>query len=792
VGLHQTGYFLTPIRGDFLFRHTRSLSVAATTLSLFLADASYAQQGGTIKEISVQGNQRVEAETVRSYLVLAEGDPFDDIKIDKSLKALFATGLFADVSIRREGDNLAVRVVENPIINRVAFENNHHVKTDQLEKEVQLKARAVYTRTKVQSDVKRILDLYRHNGRFAATVEPKLIELPQNRVDLVFEINEGEGTYVEQIGFLNNKTFEDTELKDVIQTREEKWWRFLSSDDTYDPDRVNYDRELLRRFYMKNGYADFRVVSSVAELSPDRTKFFLTFTLDEGERYRVGKVVIKSALKDLKPEDLAFAAKDVEEGDWYNADQIEDIVQKLTDAVGNKGYAFTDIRPQLTRDRANRVIDVTFDIKEAPHVFVERIDIEGNVATLDKVIRREFRLVEGDAFNAARLRRSKERIKDLDYFDKSDVTNVASDTSPDRTVIKATVTEKSTGQVSFGLGYSTTIGALIDVGLSQRNLLGTGQAASINASLAIKQTNITLGYTEPYFLDRHVAAGFDLFHSATSTIQTLVYDANTTGGDIRFGYAYDEYLSQLWKYTASVTNITNIQEGASIYIQEEAGTHALSSIGQTLLYDRRDSRIQTTSGYYLRLGTEYAGLGGDQYFIRTNIGAGQFFKLSHDGNWVLSLTASLSDIEPVGGKSILINQRFFLGGDTMRGFKVAGISPRDYVTQDALGGLWQAIGSAELKVPLGLPKEFGVQGLLFTDVGTVGQTDKSVSALATTQNFNGQTSFVQQSSAPRVSAGAGVIWKSPMGPINIDIGMPIVRQSYDKIQIFRLNFGQRF
>ena len=766
--------------------------MAVTTLSLFLAEISYAQQGGTIKEISVQGNQRVEAETVRSYLVLAEGDGFDDVKIDKSLKALFATGLFADVSIRREGDNLAVRVVENPIINRVAFENNHHVKTDQLEKEVQLKARAVYTRTKVQTDVKRILDLYRHNGRFAATVEPKLIELPQNRVDLVFEINEGEGTYVEQIAFLNNKTFDDTELKDVLQTKEEKWWRFLSSDDTYDPDRVNYDRELLRRFYMKNGYADFRVVSSIAELSPDRTKFFLTFTLDEGERYRVGKVIIKSALKDLKAEDLTYTAKDVEEGDWYNADQIEEIVQKLTDAVGNKGYAFTDIRPQLTRDRANRVIDVTFDIKEAPHVFVERIDIEGNVATLDKVIRREFRLVEGDAFNAARLRRSKERIKDLDFFEKSDVTNVASDTAPDRTVIKATVTEKSTGQVSFGLGYSTTIGALIDVGLAQRNLLGTGQAASINASLAIKQTNVTLSYTEPYFLDRHVAAGVDLFHSATSTIQTLVYDANTTGGDVRFGFAYDEYLSQLWKYTASVTDISNVQTGASIYIEEEAGNHSLSSIGQTLLYDRRDSRIQTTSGYYLRFGTEYAGLGGTEYFLRSNVGAGQYFKLSRDGGWVLSVTGSLSDILPVENKSVLINQRFFLGGDTMRGFKVAGISPRDYVTQDALGGLWQAIASAELKVPLGLPKEFGVQGLLFADVGTVGQTDKSVTSLAATQSSNGQTSFVQQSSSPRVSAGAGVIWKSPMGPINIDLGMPIVRQSYDKIQIFRLNFGQRF
>lgn len=767
-----------------MFRHIRTLFLAVAIISLFSIDVSNAQPGGTIREITVQGNQRVEAETVKSYLTLAVGDGFDESKIDKSLKALFATGLFADVTIRREGDNLAVRVVENPIINRVAFENNHHVKTDQLEKEVQLKARAVYTRTKVQTDVKRILDLYRHNGRFAATVEPKLIELPQNRVDLVFEINEGEGTYVEQIAFLNNKYFDDNELKDIIQTREERWWRFLSSDDTYDPDRVNYDRELLRRFYMKNGYADFRVVSSVAELSSDREKFYITFTLDEGERYRIGKVVIKSALKDLHAEDLTYAIKDVETGDWYNADQIEDIVQKLTDAVGNKGYAFTDIRPALSRNRDARTIDVTFDIKEAPHVFVERIDIEGNVATLDKVIRREFRLVEGDAFNAARLRRSRERIKDLDFFEKSDVTNVASDTAPDRTVIKAVVTEKSTGQVQFGLGYSTTIGALVDVGLSQRNLLGTGQTAAINASLAVKQTQITLGYTEPYFMDRHVAAGFDIFRSDTSVNQTLVYAATTTGADIRFGYSYDEFLSQLWKYTISETNVHDVQSGASVYIQEEAGLTTVSSVGQTLLYDRRDSRIQTTSGYYLRFGTEIAGVGGSEHWLRTNVGAGKYFHLSHDEGWVLSFTGTAQDIHAYDGNNIRINERFFLGGDTMRGFKVGGVSPRDYSSGDALGGLWEAVASAELKVPLGLPKEFGVQGLLFTDVGTIGPTDNSVKGIA--------GAIIQQSSAPRVSTGVGVIWKSPMGPINIDLAFPLVRESYDKIQIFRLNFGQRF
>lgn len=770
-----------------MYRHTRTLTMAVAAVALMAADVSYAQQGGTIREITVSGNQRVESETVKSYLSLAEGDAFDDSKIDKSLKTLFATGLFADVNIRREGDSLAVRVVENPVINRVAYEGNHHVKTDQMEKEVQLKARSVYTRTKVQADVKRILDLYRHNGRFAATVEPKLIELPQNRVDLVFEINEGEATSVERISFLNNRQFDDDDLKNVIQTKEEKWWRFLSSDDTYDPDRVAYDRDQMRKFYMRNGYADFRVVSSVAELSDDREKFYITFTLDEGERYRYGKVTVKSALKDLKAEDLQPLAKKLEEGDWYNADEVEDVVQKLTDAVGNKGYAFTDIRPTLIRNRENRTIDVLFDIKEAPHVFVERIDIRGNVRTLDKVIRREFRLVEGDAFNAARLRRSRERIKDLDFFDKPDVTNVASDTAPDRTVINVDVTEKSTGQLQFGLGYSSTIGALIDVGASERNLLGTGQIVSANASLALKQTQITLGYTEPYFLDRHVAVGADLFEYNTAVLETLVYSATSTGGDVRASYSYDEYLSHLWKYTLSQTRVADVQAGASIYIQEEAGTTTLSSVSQTLLYDRRDSRIQPTSGYYLRFGTEFAGVGGTENFLRSSVGAGQYFKLDRAADWVLSFSAAASDIEALGSRDIRINERFFLGGDSMRGFKIAGISPRDYQTQDAIGGLWQATANVELRVPLGLPKEFGVQGTLFTDVGSVGGTSKSVT---NTQLPAGD--FIQQSSSPRVASGFGIIWKSPMGPIDIDIAYPLVKESFDKVQIFRLNFGQRF
>jgi len=734
---------------------------------------------GQIQQISIQGNQRIEPETIRSYLSVAEGDPFDENKIDKTLKSLYATGLFADVSIRREGDSLVVKVVENPIINRIAFEGNKRVKSDQLQTEVQLKPRTVYTRTKVQGDVKRILDIYRRNGRFAASVDPKIIELPQNRIDLVFEINEGPSTNVTRIDFVGNREYSDSALREILQTKEERWYRFLSSDDTYDPDKVNYDRELLRRFYLKNGYADFRVISSVAELSPDRERFFITFGLEEGERYHLGKLDVKSAIRELKAEDLQASITKIESGDWYNADLVESTIQTLTDEAGNKGYAFIDIKPVFVRHRQEHIVDITFDVHEGPRVFVERIDIQGNVRTLDKVIRREFRLVEGDAFNSAKLRRSRERLKDLNFFEKAEVNAQPSETSPDRTVIKVDVTEKSTGELSFGIGWSSAVGALLDIGARERNLLGRGQDLNVNASLAIKRTQLSLGFTEPYFLDRRVAAGFDLFATRTSPQQSLVYSASTAGGDLRAGYYYNEYLSHSFKYTLSVTNVSNIDPTASIYILDQKGITTMSSLGHSVLYDRRDSKVDPTSGYYLRFGNEVAGLGGSEHFLRNSAGAGEYIKLGE--NTVMLLATSGGYMTALNNSPIRINQRFYLGGDSFRGFREAGVSPRDPTTRDALGGLWQATATAEVKFPLGLPKELGVQGKVFSDAGSIGSTDSSV-----------PKNSVLQSSSPRLTVGSGIVWKSPMGPINIDLGMPLIKQQGDQSQIFRLNFGTRF
>jgi len=744
---------------------------------LVAAAPAFAQEGGRVRQIVVQGTQRIEIETVKSYMAISEGDPYDGDRVDRSLKTLYNTGLFADVAIRREGDTVVVRVVENPIINRIAFEGAKRIKEEELTQETQLRPRVVYTRTKVQNDVKRILDLYRRNGRFAATVDPKIIQLEQNRVDLVFEINEGQPTYVKRINFVGNRKYSDSRLREVLMTKEERWYRFFSSDDTYDPDRLTYDRELLRRYYLKHGYADFRVVSGVAELTPDREGFFITMTMEEGDRYTFGKGDVKSAIKDIKPEDLQPLITS-EEGEWYNADQVEDIVQNLTDALGSRGYAFVDVRPQVNRDRENKTITITYDIQEGPRVYVERIDITGNVRTLDKVIRREFKLVEGDAFNTAKLRRSRQRVKDLNFFEKAEVTNVPSETAPDRTVIKVDVQEKSTGELSFGVGWSTVAGPLVEASMRERNLLGKGQDVRIAGSIGTRQNQVSFSFTEPYFLDRQLAAGFDVFATTRKLQDESGYDANSIGTSLRAGYQINENLRQDWKYTIKRDKVENIDSYASTYIKEQEGTATLSSIQQTLLWDYRDSRIEPTEGYFIRVNNEFAGLGGTQKFIRNNIGVGQYFPLAEQVT--LGLTANAGIITGIGDEKIRITERYFLGGDTLRGFANAGVSPRDRTTEDALGGLWQYYGSAQVKFPLGLPDELGFAGQLFTDFGSIGETE----------NYTSGT--IDQSSSIRVSVGAGVTWKSPMGPVAVDLGFPLKKESFDERELFRFNFGTRF
>jgi outer membrane protein insertion porin family len=727
-----------------------------------------------VQQIRIEGTERVEAETVRSYLAVKPGDAFNPDSVDRSLKNLYATGLFSDVSMRREGNTLVVVVVENPIINRLAFEGNSKLSSEDLTNEVQLRPRVVYTRTKVQNDVQRILDLYRRNGRFAATVDPKIIQLPQNRVDLVFEINEGPSTGISRIAFVGNRRFSDSALKGTLQTKETRWYRFLSTDDTYDPDRVTLDRDLLRRFYLKNGYADFRVLSAVAELAPDGDSFYLTFTLEEGERYKFGDIDVTTNLPNLDVQELK-ALVTVSQGDWYNADDVDNTVKALTDAVGSRGYAFAQIEPVVTRDRDKRILGINFQIQEGPRVYVERIDIEGNVRTLDSVIRREFQLVEGDAFNTSKLQRTEKRLKDLAYFKKVEVKPVPG-SAPDKTVLLTTVQEQSTGDFTIGAGYSTSDGPLAQFSIKERNLLGRGQTVQGNALIAAKRSEYDVGFTEPYFLGRELSATADVFHTTQTATQNLVFDSQSTGGYVGLGYRLTDNLTHGIKYTLRQDTISNVQPGASRFIVEQVGSRLASVVTNQLDYDRLDSRVDPTEGYYLRGAVDVAGAGGDVHYVRFTGSARKYYSFGPeyvllariDGGYVKGL-----------GEGVRIEDRFFLGGDNFRGFRVGAVGPHDSVTLDDLGANTYYVGTLEQSFPLGLPKELGISGRVFTDMGSSFNVDEPGPGIS-------------DSGSLRVSAGVGMSWHSPFGPIRLDLGYPVVREKLDRTEIIRISFGTNF
>ena len=646
--------------------------------------------GAVVEAIKVEGNQRIEDGTIRSYMLIRPGDGFDQDQVDRSLKALYDTGLFQDVRLTRDGSVLTVHVTENPIVNRVAFEGNHKIGDDTLKTETQLRPRAVFTAERADADRRHILDLYARRGYFNASVEPRIIRLAQNRVDVVFQIDDGQVTLVSRIAIVGNKAFSQSTLTDVIDSREERWWRFLSSSDQYDPERLNYDKELLRRFYLKKGYADFEVLDARGELSPDRASFFVTYTISEGQRYRVGKVTINSTLRNMAGEDLRpvlpFA-----EGDWYDGDAVGKAADAMDAAVRARGYNFVEVKPRVSRNAETHVINLTFDIAEGPRVYIERIDINGNQRTQDNVIRRQLRVAEGDALNPEAIRTSRTRLTDLGYFTNVEMVN-APGSAPDKDDLTVNITEKATGELSFGGGYSTDAGALVDVGLAERNLVGTGIDASINGVLAQKRSSITLSVTEPYFLDRNLVVGGDLFLIQTNYLGTEPYDERRAGFALRGGYEFTDHLRQVWTYSLVQRTVFDVLTTASPFITNQAGTTLLSQVGQVLTFDFRDSRLYPHSGFVVNVGTDFAGLGGDAKFARANLDTAYYIPLDYftgNADWGLKLAASAGYLDSIGGKDLIID-RYFLGGDNLRGFQTGGAGPHDAVSGDPVGGrlLW--------------------------------------------------------------------------------------------------------
>jgi outer membrane protein insertion porin family len=743
--------------------------------------------GGIIATIKVEGNQRIETGTILSYMLVQPGDAFDPDRMDRSLKTLYATGLFQDVRLTREGDTLVVHVVENPLVNRVAFEGNHKLTDDQLRPEMQLKPRAVYTPALAEQDRQHILDMYAKRGYYNARVDPQIIRLDQNRVDVVYQINDGTITLISKIIFVGNQHFSEDRLSEVINSREERWWRFLSTSDEYDPERLNFDKELLRRFYLKNGYVDFQVLDAKSELAPDRSGFFLTFTLSEGERYRVGKITINSQIRNLKGDDLRGDVQ-IDEGDWYDGDAVGRSVDAMELDVHNRGFAFVEVKPRITRDTQKHIVDLTFDVGEGPRVYVERIDIVGNTRTKDKVIRREFRLAEGDAFSAEAVRRSRQRLQDLNYFNSVTI-NTTPGSAPDKAILTTTVDEKATGELTLGGGYSTDAGALLDIGLSERNLVGTGVSAGINGVLAQKRSSITASITDPYFLDRNLVVGGDVFLIQTNFLGTEPYDEKRVGFDTRAGYDFNEYLRQVWTYTLVGRDVYNVASNASVAIKQLSGYTVLSQVSQALTLDHRDSKIDPHTGYLVSLGNDFAGLGGNASFIRTNVN-GQYFipldRFTGNSDWGISLTGGFGYLWNEGVQEQIID-RFFLGGDNLRGFQIGGAGPHDAVSGNPLGGRLIWTESTELHFPLPISPDIGLSGRAFVDVGSLTE--------ASFVNNNvcvAPSCVLVASPAARVGIGVGISWHTQFGLLNVDLTPFVIKQAFDQTQIFRFGFGTRF
>ncbi|MEM8697359.1 MAG: outer membrane protein assembly factor BamA [Pseudomonadota bacterium] len=718
--------------------------------------------GQVIRAVLVEGSQRIEPDTVRSYVELQPGAAYTREDLDEALRDLFETELFADVEIRDNQGELTIVVQENPVINRILLEGNRRLDDDDIRGEIRLAPRQIFTRSRARADVARIIELYRRRGRFAASVEPQMVELDQNRVDIVFEISEGPRSRVQQINVIGNEVYSDSDLRSEMATKQSRFFRFFSSSDTFDPDRLAFDQQRLRQFYLTEGYADFRVVSAVAELTPDRRDFIITYVVEEGERYRFGELELDSDLRDFRSEQFTSFIP-MQTGDWYNAQQIEDTIDRLNETAGLLGYAFAEARPEFNINREDRTMSVRFRIEQAPRVYIERIDINGNTLTRDKVIRREFRLQEGDAFNSFLVRRSQSRIRSLGFFQENFEIEQTPGSAPDRIVLTANVEENATGELQISAGFSSLERFILNFSVRQRNFLGKGQELRAGVNYSSFSNSIELGFTEPYLFDRNIAVGVDLFRRDFDSFNFIGDDRNTTyeqvstGFQIRAGVPLTEYWTLALRYGLSQEDVSLDENTffingecsallAGRFLCDTIGDRIISSIGYSLVYNNLDNNVRPTRGRRIILSQDFAGLFGDVSYLRTRIDADQFFNVG--SGFILGLSAEAGYIQSfenrggAGVDDVRLTDRFFLGEPQIRGFDIRGVGPRvqrfsytpgtndlitdeQFVTDDAIGGRAYYLARAELEIPLGSgARELGFRPSIFIDAGAVfGVTD---------------------------------------------------------------------
>jgi outer membrane protein insertion porin family len=827
------------------------LGVAFFDLAAGVPLAAQPAPGLLATTIVVQGNRRVEAETVRSYFRVAPGERLDAAKIDAALKALYASGLFEDVRISQSGGRLIVTVVEAPVIDRLAFEGNSRIKDEQLQGEIQSKARGSLSRAAVQADVQRIIEVYHRNGRFDVTVVPKIIQRPNNRVDLIFEVREGEKTGIRTIIFVGNHAYSDYRLRDVIKTSESNWLSFLQTTDVYDADRIEADRDLIRRFYLSHGYADVQVVSATGEYDPAKKGFIITFTIEEGQFYRFGVVDVQSNIRAVDPVELRSILR-TRTGEAYNGDLVEKTVEEVTVEIARHGYPFATVRPRGDRNPQQRTIGVVYVVDEGVRAYIERINIRGNTRTRDYVIRREFDISEGDPYNRALMDRAERRIKNLNFFKTVKITNEPG-SAPDRVVINVLVEEQSTGEFSVMGGFSTANGWMAQASVAEHNLFGTGRYAKTSVTYGQYIRAAELSFVEPYLLDQRVSGGIDLFARQTLANTYLSYGTETYGGNLKLGIPLREDLSLQLRYSLFSQKITlpsflndcnNInpdfvntfptpnaisaaiaqmktwpgyngtgigcfassQASLPIRLELANGAFITSLAGYGLTYNTLDNNKHPTGGMLLSFGQDFAGLGGDVAYMRTVADFRTYYEVMSDLVGIVHLQGG--NMLGLNGPVVRMLDDFKMGPNLVRGFQPAGIGPRDLTpgtTGDALGGTLYWGASVELQYPFFfLPKDSGLRGAVFFDSGSVwdykgetsnpatGEVNGAIAGTGGTYICGNCALQFADSAAVRASVGASLIWDSPFGPLRFDFAYPLLKQSYDRLQWFQFGGGARF
>lgn len=807
-------------RATVLANVLRGGSSRSCLMAAFLVAGTSA---GLAQAVVVQGNRRVEADTIRSYVA---GNP------DQARRDLMATGLFSDVRVSRRGGQTVVSVVENNTINRVAFEGNKKVNSTQLEGELQTRSRGPFSAATADADVQRILEIYRRSGRGAAQVSYRVVDLPNGRIDVVFTIVEGDKTGVKEIAFTGNHAFSSGKLRGLMTTTESNFLSWLKNSDVYDPDRIAADLELIRRYYLKNGYADFRVVSNDAVYDAARGGWVVNIVVDEGQQYRIGNVDVQSSLRDVDSATLQGQVR-TGAGDTYNAEAVEKTLLGITTEVGRRGYAFAQVRPVGQRDPATGTIGVTYVVEEGPRVYVERVNIRGNTRTRDYVIRRELDLGEGDAYNKVLIDRAEKRLNNLRFFKRARITTEPG-SAPDRVVLNIDVEDQPTGQFSIAGGYSTSDGFIGEIAVSESNFLGRGQYVRLAGSTGQRAQGVEFSFTEPYFMGQRLAVGFDLFSKYSDNTKYSRYENRQTGGTIRATlpitdefsitpryslYQQDLKIPNTYKkpfndcsvplasYTALNPDGTALYPNcaydgeASVALKEAAGKTITSLVGLTFTYNTLDNNVDPRNGIFAELKPEIAGLGGDSHYLRVTGDARYYRELFED---VVGIARVQGGHIQGFGDDLRIVDHFFLGPGLVRGFAPSGIGPRDLSadpSSNALGGTTYFGGSLEVQFPLfGLPRDLGLKGAVFADAGTLfGYSGKT----AFDVNLNGQFDCARSNVQPecinvrddktiRSSIGASLLWSSPLGPIRFDYAFALSKADGDRTQAFRFSGGTRF